>query len=145
MTIRQAISQTRALFPVPDYVGRLVSIESYQLIAYTAQKYCKQGDKILDFGCGPCDKTAVLQFMGFNCSAYDDLSDDWHMADDNRRKIMDFAAAAGISFTLASDSPLPYQAQSFDALTILDVLEHLHDSPRPLLNSLINLLNQVEF
>ena len=50
-------------------------------------RYLQPGSTILDFGCGPCDKTAVLQFLDFHCSACDDLQDDWHKIPGNREKI----------------------------------------------------------
>lgn len=138
MTFNEAKEYVRNRFPFQGYMDR--TIGSYNTIAQTVQKYLRVGDKILDFGSGPCDKTAVIQALGFKCSAYDDLSDDWHKLENNRDKIIQFAKEVGIDFKLASDDGLPFEKQSFDMVMLHDVIEHLHDSPRDLLNDLVELI-----
>jgi SAM-dependent methyltransferase len=133
-----AIAYVLQRFPFQNYMDE--SVDSYKNIAATAQRYLKPGDRILDFGAGPCDKTAVLQSMGFRCAAFDDLLDDWHSEGDNRERILRFAAECGIDFRLASDGYLPFHQESFEMVMLHDVLEHLHDSPRELLNDLIALI-----
>lgn len=140
MTPEQAIKTAAEMFPFAGYMGTQVTIGAYKNIAEVLLQHLAPGSRLLDFGCGPCDKTAVLQLLGYNCSAYDDLNDDWHLANDNRQKIMQFAGKIGIDFTLANQSPLPYQPESFDGVMLLDVLEHLHDSPRPLLDAVLRLI-----
>jgi SAM-dependent methyltransferase len=93
----------------------------------------------LDFGSGPCDKTAILQLLGFDCSAYDDLQDDWHQNAGNRERIMSFTRECGINFKLATDYSLPFDKNHFDMVMMHSVIEHLHDSPRELLNNLLEL------
>jgi len=113
---------------------------AYLDIANTVLRYLQPGSKILDFGCGPHDKTSILQFLGFQCSGYDDLQDDWHKIPGNREKILSFAGECGIEFKLASDGVLPFEKKNFDMVMLHDVLEHLHDSPRDLLNDLLELV-----
>ena len=72
MTIDEAIRCTIDEFPFKDYViqeNAASSKGSYSNIADTALRYLQPGSTILDIGCGPCDKTAILQFLGFHCSA----------------------------------------------------------------------------
>jgi len=141
MTTQEAIQLTIKQFPFEGYMtsGGTVK-ESYLNIANTVLHYLQPGSRILDFGCGPCDKTAILQFLGFECSAYDDLQDDWHKIQGNREKITSFARECGIDFKLAIGCELPFEKNSFDMIMLHDVLEHLHDSPRDLLNDLIELI-----
>lgn len=113
---------------------------AYLNIAKTVLRYLQPGDRILDFGSGPCDKTAVIQTLGFKCSAYDDLQEIWHKAGRNRDKIIAFAKEFGIDFKIAIDDRFPFEENSFDMLMMHDVLEHLHDSPRDLLNDLLMLV-----
>ena len=125
-------------FPFPGFLDG--ALRTTKTIADTVRKYIPPGSKILDFGCGPCDKTAVIQALGYECSGFDDLQDDWHLMSDNTLKIRTFAREFGINLKLASDGYLPFEKDSFDMVMMHDVLEHLHDSPRELLNDLAELI-----
>ena len=137
-SIESAGRKVRERFPFPEFIGG--ALKTTTTIVETAQKYLVPGSRILDFGCGACDKTAVVQTVGYRCSGFDDLADEWHLIDGNRGKILQFAHEFGIDFRLASDGYLPFQKESFDMVMAHDVLEHLHDSPRELLNDLVELI-----
>jgi SAM-dependent methyltransferase len=138
MTPAEAIRRTAERFPFRGYIvpdgGR------YSNIAATATCHLPPGSRILDFGCGPCDATAVLSSLGFQCSAYDDFGDHWHRLPGNLDKIVEFAKASGVDLRIADQGPIPFERESFDMVMLHDVLEHLHDSPRDLLNDLVALL-----
>lgn len=137
--IHAAIHHVQTVFPFDDYIQP--RHDKYSKIGKIVQKYLKPGDRLLDFGSDPCDTTAVLQHLGFRCSAFDDLGDEWHQRSNNRQKIMDFAKAEGIDLRLAGDDyALPFEKNYFDMISIVDVLEHLHNSPRMLINDLVELL-----
>ncbi|HEV7565369.1 MAG TPA: methyltransferase domain-containing protein [Microbacteriaceae bacterium] len=119
-------------FPFPGYIE--AAPRSHRETARTVLRYVPRGGRILDFAAGPLDKTAVLQELGYRCSAYDDLSDPWHTAGDNRQQILDYAARIGIDYTIAPEA-LP--EGPFDMVMAHDILEHLHESPRALLAELL--------
>ena len=99
--------------------------------------------RVLDFGAGHCLYPATLSLMGYEAHACDDLCDDWHQQPGMRQRILDFAASHGVHFKLLDrDTPWPWAPGSFDAVIVLDVLEHFHESPRDLLNSLVELLRE---
>mgnify|MGYP003605240381 CR=1 FL=1 len=140
MTIDEAIRSAVKEFPFEGYMNQGDTVKGvYASIAGTALRHLQPGSTILDFGCGPCDKTAVLQFLGFHVSAYDDLEDDWHKLPGNREKILSFIGKCGIDFKQAHAGALPFEKHSFDMIMLHAVLEHLHDSPRDLLNNLLEL------
>lgn len=138
MTPEEALQLVREEFPFEGYIDPANS--AYLNIAKTVLFYLEPGDKILDFGSGPCDKTAVVATLGFKCSAYDDLQDDWHKIKGNKNKIISFAKEFNIDFTLASNDGLTFERESFDMVMMHNVLEHLHDSPRELLNDLLEIV-----
>ncbi len=137
MVIDESIRRVFEDFPFDDYMAP--NCGAYSNLAKTALSYLQPGSTILDFGSGPCDKTAILQLLGFRCSAYDDLQDDWHKVPENREKILSFAFSCGINFKQANAQGLPFERESFDMVMLTDVIEHLHDSPRDLLNDLLEL------
>ena len=138
MNIEQARHQVADDFPFPGYLDGLDEVHTS--IASTVQKWLPQGATVLDFGSGPCDKTAVIQKLGYVCSACDDLSDHWHQLPGNVDKIKQFASASEVKFHQLETYELPYPANSFDMVMIHDVLDHLHDSPRELMNKLVSLI-----
>jgi SAM-dependent methyltransferase len=140
MTSKEAIALTVKKFPFKEYMTPWLANGVYQEIVNVALRYLKPRDRILDFGCGPCDKTSILHFLGFVCSGYDDLQDDWHRVPGNKAKIMSFAKESGIKLKIAKGGKLPFEKKSFDMVMMHDVLEHLHDSPRDLLNNLLALV-----
>lgn len=133
-----AIEAVRKRFPFQGYMDTQTG--ACRTVGETVQKYLPPGAAILDFGSGPCDKTAVAQELGYRCAACDDLSDDWHKAEGNKERILAFARGSGIDFRLIVGNELPFAEQEFDMLMMHDVLEHLHDSPRDLLNDLLALV-----
>lgn len=135
-----AITNMKNGFPFPGYCD--LAGDAYRNIASTVRKYLPAGSKVLDFGCGPCDKTAVVQLCGYACSACDDLQDDWHRQESNDEKIIAYTKQIGIDFQrlTGTNSGLPFQREQFDMVMLHDVLEHLHDSPKDLLNDLIELI-----
>jgi SAM-dependent methyltransferase len=138
ISFEEAKKKVEEQFPYDGYMD--ISADSYINIANIITKYLQPGSKILDFASGPCDKTAIIQSMGYECSAFDDLQDDWHLIDNNREKILAFANSFGVDLRLAADGYLPFEKNSFDLVMAHDVLEHLHDSPRELLNDLAELI-----
>ena len=127
-------------FPFKDYIESKEFGSVYETIFKVAEKYLNEGDKILDFGCGPCDKTAFLQMSGYNCVGYDDFGDQWHSYDDNINKINFFAKEVGIS--LITDETELSNQNKFKMIMLLDVIEHHHNSPRSLLLYLLDKLNE---
>lgn len=98
---------------------------------------------ILDFGCGPLDKVGVLKNLGYDCYGIDDYNDPWHLKDDNQKKIYDFAKKLNIPlYTSISELKNENKDLKFDIILLNDVIEHLHDSPRFLLNELNKLLKE---
>lgn len=141
MTIDEAIRCTIDEFPFKGYMNPENTVKrAYSNIADTALRYLQTGATILDVGCGPCDKTAILQFLGFHCSAYDDLQDDWHKIPGNREKILSFANKCGIDFKQANGGMWPFEKNYFDMVMLHDILDHLNDSPRDMLNDLLELV-----
>lgn len=115
-------------------------VATCEVVGATASELLPEGARVLDFGSGPCDKSAVLQEMGYQCAAYDDFKDPWHLVEGNKAKILEFARAAGIDLQVAGPGGFPWPFASFDMVLVLSVIEHLHDSPRELLESLTALL-----
>ena len=135
--IADAIRKVSERFPIEGYMTPIKHGGAYATIANTALKYLAPGARILDFGCGPCDKTAILQALGFQCSGCDDLQEDWHKTPGQRDTILRFACDAGIDFRLRNGQGIPFEACNFDMVMMHDVLEHIHDSPRELINDLL--------
>ena len=124
-------------FPFSGYVnpGRK---SGYEDMVKKVAKWTGTNVSVLDFGAGPCDKTAMFSSVGMDVTAFDTLQDAWHTLDDNRQKILDFAEKMGIKYSLPTDAdPLPFLANQYDVLMSHDVVEHLHSSPRVLLNKLL--------
>jgi SAM-dependent methyltransferase len=141
MTTKEAIQLAIEKFPFKDYMtSGSEARRVYFNVANAVMRHLQPGSRILDFGSGPCDKTAILQLLGFQCSAYDDLQDDWHQIPGNQDKIISFAKECGIHFKLAMDNTLPFEKNYFDMVMLHAVIEHLHDSPRELLNDLLELV-----
>jgi len=138
MTTKEAIQLAIEKFPFKEYMtSGSKARRVYLNVANTVVRHLQPGSRLLDFGSGPCDKTAILQLLGFECYAYDDLQDDWHQMPGNQEKIISFARDSGINFTLAVDRIMPFEKNFFDMVMLHAVIEHLHDSPRELLNDLL--------
>lgn len=130
---------TRA-FPFEGYVRSARKSGYFEMVRRVANWAGHQA-RVLDFGAGPCDKTALFELVGFNVTAFDTLEDAWHQLDDNQEKILEFADLLGIEYLLPSeDRPLPFLGEMFDVVMIHDVLEHWHSSPRVILNKLLGCL-----
>lgn len=131
--IDEALEAVRREFPFPGYVE--AAPRSHRETAETVLRYLPRGGGILDFAAGPLDKTAVLAHLGYRCSAYDDLSDAWHLAGDNRATILRYATQVGIEYTVA---PGALPGGPFDMVMAHDILEHLHQSPRAIVGELLS-------
>ncbi len=121
-------------YPLPGYMDTVWP--AYQSIAFTVERHLPRGSRILDFGAGGMDKTAVLSAMGYKMYAHDDYKDEWHRLGNNYQRLMAFAEAFSIEFHVDMD----FAPESMDMVMIHDVLEHLDDSPRELLNALLALV-----
>jgi SAM-dependent methyltransferase len=135
VTLDAAIETVRDRFPFEKYMDPYLG--KYRHIAGTLKRYLPSGGTVLDVGCGPCDSLAVLSVLGYRCFGLDDLDDHWHKLGDNRQRILLFAREMGIDLRIPSSGEPPFGEQRFDLVMLNHVLEHLHDSPRTLANSLL--------
>jgi SAM-dependent methyltransferase len=139
MTPEAALPSVKAKFPFEGYIEPRT--DAALDIAHTVQRHLSLGSRILDFGSGPCDKSALLQTLGYHCSACDDLQNDWHQVERYRTQLLAFTQEMGIDFHIVPESDtLPFAPHSFDMVMLHAIIEHLHHSPRGLLNDLLELL-----
>lgn len=137
----EAMDELIRTFPFPGYVKPDQARLSFRPAADLLARHAPAGAHVLDFGSGPADMDVVLSRMGYRCTACDDLRDPWHMAPGAREKILSYAARHGVEFeVLEAGRAWPWGPESFDAVMLHHVLEHLHESPRELLNTLLGLL-----
>lgn len=132
-----AFEELKKRFVFKDYI--IGDSGQWMSVGRTVEKYLSIGDKVFDLGSGPCDKTAIAQYMGCKCTAVDDLKDDWHLRKNNIELIEKFASSSGIEFSRDFSPPATNQ---FSMVMMNDVLEHIHDSPREILNVLVNGLKE---
>lgn len=141
--VDSAIEGVREAFPFPSYL----SDEFGTALGFIAGKVRDQQPpraSLLDIGCGPMNVTAVFARLGYDCAAVDDLSDPWHLLGDNRNAIEQFATEEGIRFHRHEppDYGIPFDQASFDIVLLKDVVEHLHESPRNLLNAAFTMAHE---
>jgi len=139
--LKRTIVEIEKYFPFNDYIDASHYYEMYAVLKEIGNYLPDFRDKkLLDIGCGPMDKTGVFQLFGFNCSSVDDLNDPWHLRGDNIKKIKNYAKRLGINFFHqdTNDYSIPFDMNSFDVVCSNAVIEHLHESPRSILNSMGN-------
>lgn len=133
-----ALKQVKNTFPFSDYITIEYEVEMKSTLK-VLENFVEKNKKyrLLDIGCGPLDKTALFQFLGFECYAVDDLNDPWHHEGDNIKKIIDYAKNIGINFYKQGidDYSIPFDTK-FDIVTCFAVMEHLHSSPKYILNTI---------
>ena len=133
VNINSIIHELRGEFPFPDLIDE--TQDTIKSIAGLLSQVVPVGGRVLDLGCGALDKASVYQKMGYQCYCADDFLDTWHKNPNNFYPVSNYAESIGIEIHSQSEPlELPWEIESFDAVTIINVIEHLHESPRELLN-----------
>ena len=131
--IDDAIEEIRDEFPFPEILEE--TIDTIKPIAALLQAQMPTGGRLLDLGCGALDKAMVYQKLGYQCCCADDFQDAWHRNPNNLNPVVAFAKSLGIEVYEQSEPfAVPWENESFDIVTIINVIEHLHGTPRELLN-----------
>jgi len=133
----QAFEEARVEFPFPGYMEN--KLTKYNAIVSEIMEHFSQA-KVLSIGSGPCDLEAILSKLGYDITAIDDLKDHWHLIGNNRERIKDFAWRMDIKLIVESAGIPQWEANYFDIVLLIDIIEHLHTSPRELLNFSISAL-----
>jgi len=137
--LKKALIDVQNAFPFDNYIGANAYYEMYAILR-DLKKYLPgfEHKRLLDIGSGPMDITGIFQMLGFQCYAVDDLSDPWHQRNDNTSKIKAYAESLKIHFhhQAPDEYTIPFETNSFDVVCSFAVIEHLHQSPRSLLNSM---------
>jgi SAM-dependent methyltransferase len=94
--------------------------------------------RIADVGTGIGLLPAALAGLGYQAIGVDDFGDPWQ-GEDAAATVAKYAQEAGFEFI---QTPMEQYESSdpLDCVTLINVVEHLHDSPRPLLNHIGELL-----
>ncbi|MCA9293110.1 MAG: methyltransferase domain-containing protein [Phycisphaerales bacterium] len=136
-TLEDATQRVWQEFPFEGYISPARREAVYPVISSTVRRLLPNGGRILDVGAGGCDTATVLSLMGYDTAAFDDFQDTWHLRNDNWEHIIRFASERGVDARRITDHtvPLPWEAESFDIVMAHDVIEHLHDSPKGMLEA----------
>jgi 2-polyprenyl-3-methyl-5-hydroxy-6-metoxy-1,4-benzoquinol methylase len=136
--ILNAYLEVKNEFPFPDYMNYLYL--KYSTVASEILKKYELGSNILSIGSGPCDFEAILSKLGYNVVAVDDLNDQWHKIGSNRNRIINFAKKMNVDLLVQPMDSIELKKDHFDLILALDIIEHLHNSPREFLNKTISYL-----
>lgn len=134
--IEAAFFEIQNAFPFEDYLNG--KLNRYKYIINKLEKECPNASKILSIGAGPCDLEAILSKLGYDVTAIDDLNDLWHTLGQNRNRILYFAKSVNINYILSIGSLPKEEYNYYDLVLLIDILPHLHNSPRELLNYAIS-------
>ena len=137
--IARAFLEMQKEFPFgKGYVGD--NLNKYIAIISQIMKEYPPGSKFLSIGSGPCDLEAILSKLDYDITAIDDLNDHWHLIGKNRERIKNFAKQMNIELIAQSAGSPLIKENYFDVVLLIDIIEHLHVSPRELLNYSISSL-----
>ena len=134
----QVFLEMQSIFPFPGYIDN--NLNKYITIVQEIAKKTPLGSNILSIGAGPCDLEAILSKLGYNVKAIDDLEDHWHLMGQNRDRIKNFAEQMNVELIIESSKTSSLKKDYFDVVLLIDAIEHLHNSPRELLNYSISSL-----
>jgi len=133
-SVDDIIREVKSELPFPDIFDS--TAETVKEIATVVQVLKPEGGRLLDIGCGALDKTTVLQKMGYESFGCDDFQDPWHRQQKNLDPILEYANKCGVQVQVQGDDyVIPWDEGSFDVILMVNVIEHLHESPRKFLNS----------
>ena len=131
--IDQAIRDVRSRFPFPEIFEE--TADTIRSLSCVLQRFAPGGGRLLDIGCGALDKPLVFQKIGYQCFGCDTFEDPWHAQPKNLDPVLAFAKQSGLEVYAQKEGfSLPWEQASFDVVTITNVIEHLHESPREILN-----------
>lgn len=135
--IKDSFIEIKKQFPFKDLIDNF--LPKYQKIGSIIFNK-SNGSKILSIGSGPCSFEAILSREGYEVTAIDDLNDQWHLLGDNRKRIIQFADDMNVNLLVGKAGSENLEESIFDVVILLDVIEHLHESPRDLINASISYL-----
>jgi 2-polyprenyl-3-methyl-5-hydroxy-6-metoxy-1,4-benzoquinol methylase len=138
--IREALEEVERTFPFDNYLFDMAPHMFVARLIYG--RLLPKGGRILDLGGGACDKAAVLARLGYECEVWDDLKDPWHRAGENVEIIKHYARCMGVVLRERNVGESAFEQESFDLVMLIDVVEHLHESPRYMLNAAIRSLRK---
>ena len=132
---REAFNFLKSNYPIPNYLNG-TEVE-HIFMANVVRQFLPEGGRILDIGCGGMNKSALIALLGYEVHGADDFQDPWHLRDDNLAKLRRFAKNFRITLTIQRPGHygLDYPENYFDGCIISNVIEHLNESPRDLLNN----------
>ena len=139
--IYEIVEELSTFFPFENYlkINGLVRPKYFFVCKIIEEKFGKN-QKILDFGSGLNDLTAIIKKLGYQIDAYDDCEDAWYNENDNIGKLREFNNRVNLNF-FETIEKLENSKNTYDIVLLLDVLEHV-PSPKDFLNSVLKYLNK---
>lgn len=125
-------------FPFNNYmIQKGIIRPKYSFVMTLINNNFAKDTKILDFGSGKNDITAIIKESGYdNIDAYDDCNDEWYNKD-NKLKLINFSKRHKINFF---ENFAELDGRKYDLILLLDVIEHV-PQPKKLFNTILKLLN----
>ena len=131
--VHRALREVKTEYPFPEIIDE--TEDTVRSLAVALQHLAPPGSRLLDIGCGALDKAMVYKNMGYLCYGCDDFQDPWHSRSENMDPVLSCARGLAIQVYAQQDPfDIPWDEGSFDVVTIINVIEHLHESPRDILN-----------
>jgi len=137
--IDNAFLKVKSHFPFKDYM-RNSKLPKYRMIILRIIENCPEGSTILSIGSGPCDLESILCNLGYNVTAIDDLQDHWHVIGKNQDRIQKFAKDMNVALTTEKIDIANIEFKQYDLVLLIDFIEHIHGSPKDLLNFALSVL-----
>ncbi len=130
--------EIRALTLYPNYY-------QYLLILRTVLPYLQEDRKVLDVGAGAGVIPLVLRKAGYECSAIDtwiEYSKEYSNRMGIKKDIIERLERNGVQvhYCDIEKEVLPFKDCSFNIVLLLDVIEHLHNSPKKVLKEIKRVL-----
>jgi len=102
------------------------------------------GTKVLDVGCGAGRLMLVLKELGFDATGVDaHVFEGLNIEAEPRGPLLEqYFSEKGINVKLVDidKEALPFPSNHFDLVTFIETIEHLHNSPKPILQEIARVL-----
>ena len=135
------VKELSLIFPFDNYLfeNKIIRPKYFYISNLLIKNFDKQ-TKILDFGSGLNDVSAVLKKLGFSIDAYDDCNDEWYRINNNLEKLKNFNKKINLNF-YKNFEDLKNSVNKYKIILLLDVLEHV-PNPKSFLENLFKFLDK---